>query len=177
MRTGDTLSGLSKITATGNLKFKQGKKKEQFNYRDVERLIRGSGDSKDVYVYRVLAGQQPELFKVVREYKDKIYLYAQDVQANSNAMGGTMGGGLNVSVGTSMSYTIMHYYVNKNGNHIVKELGHDHPIFGNGSFKKNLKEFFNDCPELIKMVDNNDFKRVDTPEMVDIYVEECAGKQ
>ncbi|WP_142786368.1 hypothetical protein [Changchengzhania lutea] len=68
------------------------------------------------------------------------------------------------------------YYVNKGSGHEVIKIGNDHPVFGKRHFKKNVNEFFKDCPEIIRKVKENEFRRREMVSIVDFYNENCASK-
>lgn len=46
--------------------------------------------------------------------------------------------------------------------------------YGNYKTKKRLKDFFGDCPELIKKIENNEINELDTVRIVDFYENKCG---
>ena len=180
LRNGEILVGKAKVTDDEKVKFKKGSKKEKYNYRTLESFdIYGEEDTLR-FTYKIIAGKEPRLMKVVKEYPGRINLYVINHANNTFRPGGTptnpampIGGGLSVSSGVSVNTS--EYYLNKGTGFEVVEIGNDHPVFGKRRFKKALIEFFQDCPKLIKKVEDNDFRRNEMEALVDFYIKNCQS--
>lgn len=55
-------------------------------------------------------------------------------------------------------YARTEFYVKTEGDENLTKL-YSQGVFGNGTGKKNLKKYFQDCPKLIELIKNNAFKK------------------
>ena len=140
---------------------KSEQEKNEYNYRDVKEIeITKDGVIKK-YKYKIIAGKEPKLMRVVKEHEGKINLYAIDYYKN-------WGGIINY---------YSHYYINKGKGHAVEKLGSSEIIFGKKKFEKGIKKIFKSCPNLIKKVKNKEFKRTkeeDIEKIIDYYYKNCS---
>lgn len=162
LRSGEILNGEVKILL-GNktIRFKDSaKKSKELNYREVEQVTIKKDDKTLVYKYKILAGKEPLLMQVIKEYKGIINLYAIE-QTRDYGM-----------IATNFAI----YYVNKGSGVEVIKLGSSDMIFGKKKFKKTAKKFFNNCPELLKKIESNEFKRSnDVEQIIEYYKQNCGG--
>ena len=179
-RNGDTIMGIGKITFERDVKFKHGKNKETLSYRTLDRITLFKEDEEATYTYKILAGKEPRLLQVVREYPGSINLYAIE---NEIELGGANNpaasmpvGAISVSVGLSHTMLVTEYYANKGTGIEVFKLGDDHPVFGKKKYMKAVKRFFKDCPEVLKSIEEKGFRRTHTPDMIDLYHLNCGEK-
>jgi hypothetical protein len=132
--------------------------KNEYNYRNIKEVeITKDGVIKR-YNYKIISGKKPMLMRVIKEYEGKINLYAIDYYKD-------WGGIINY---------YCHYYVNMGKGHTVEKLGSSEIIFGSKKFKKQIKKIFKKCPNLIKKVENKEFKRTkNIEEIIEYYYENC----
>ena len=173
LRNGEVLEGEAKITYDELVKFRKGKKKETYNYRNLESFTIGDDRERLSYIYKIIAGKEPRLMRIIKEYDGVINLYAIEYH-HSSPPGNMPSSPSGVGVTTSVSLDVSEYYASKNNGHEVVKLGNNHPVFGKGRFKKNVAEFFEDCPDLIEQVENNELKRMDMIELIEFYKNECG---
>lgn len=173
LRNGEVLEGEAKITYDERVRFRKGKKKETYYYRNLKSFTIGDDRERLSYVYKIIAGKEPRLMRVIQEYEGIINLYAIEYHhaANKENMLSSPSG---FGVTSSVSLDVSEYYASKDDGHEVVKLGNDHPVFGKGRFKKNIADFFEDCPKLIEQVENNDLKRTDMIELIQFYKNECG---
>ncbi len=192
LRNGKEIDGEAKITNDQEVKFKKGNEKEIYDYRNLEsfKLIR-NGEMVS-YTYKIITGKKPRLLKIVREYPGRINLFVFEYNHNNNSgafntvqtsQKMTPAGEINIvnNSGSAMNSgvslgVVNEYYVNKGSGHEVIKIGNDHPVFGKRHFKKTINEFFKDCPEIIRKVNENEFRRAEMVSIVDFYNENCASK-
>ncbi len=78
------------------------------------------------------------------------------------------GGGYNASTGVAMgsySYTVERYILQKGDGELKRLKG--------WTFKKDMAEFFSDCPDLVERVESKDFRKGDLESMVRCYNTNC----
>lgn len=174
LRNGEVLEGEAKITNEDTVKFRDGKDKTTFDYKNLERVTIDA-DSIETYVYKIIGGKGPRLMKVILEDEGKINLYAIEFKNANNSM--PLNGGLSPGGSTSsISFNVTEYYVNvKDNEHEVIKMGNNHPVFGKRHYKKTVNDFFKDCPELISQVEEGEMKRNRMIEIIKFYNENCGG--
>ncbi|WP_037315594.1 hypothetical protein [Salegentibacter sp. Hel_I_6] len=180
LRNGDILIGEARITDDEKVNFRKskGNKKQKHNYRTLESFrIYGEKDTLR-FTYKIIAGKEPRLMRVLREYPGRINLYAIEYFNNTFRPGGTptnpavpLGEGVSLSTGVAVNAS--EYYLNKGNGFEVVKIGNDHPVFGKRRFKNALIEFFEDCPKLIEKVEENEFSRREMEAIVDFYITNC----
>lgn len=189
LRNGKEITGEAKITNDEKIKFKKGKEKEIYDYRSLDRCKINSNGDQVSYIYKIIAGKEPRLLKIVREYPGGLNLFVIEYKTNSTSFNHpqtstiTTLDGKTAEISTSVPSLnikgpinqINEYYVNKGSGHEVIKIGSDHPIFGKSHFKKTVNEFFKDCPEIIRKVNENEFRRSEMDSIVDFYNENCAS--
>lgn len=175
LRNGDVLEGEAKITTEETVKFRDGKDKTTFDYKNLERVTIDD-NGKESYVYKIIAGKGPRLMKVILEDEGKINLYAIEFKNSNNNVPINNGGLSPMGVSSGVSLDVTEYYVNVlDSGHEVIKLGNNHPVFGKRHFKKTVNEFFKDCPELITRVESGDLKRHSMIQIIEFYNENCGG--
>lgn len=85
------------------------------------------------------------------------YFYSQSSPGMVNPATGIMGGGY--------SYNMDRYVLQKGDGELKKIKG--------ASFKKDMSEYFSDCPSLAQKIENKEFRKDDLESMVNIYNAEC----
>ena len=163
-RNGEIKTGeVKRLLGDKTIRFKdsEGKKKE-YNYIEIKELkIKNNGKS-EIYKYRIVPGRTPLLMKVIKEYKGVINLYAIE---HSKTYGSI--------ISITDNYRI--YYLNKDDGINVIKLGSSEHIFGKRGFNKTSKKVFKDCPKIIEMIENKEFKRTkDVENIIDYYYENCG---
>ena len=155
LRNGKEITGEAKITNGEKVKFKNGKEKAVYDYRSLDRFEINSNGQQVSYIYKIIAGKEPRLLKIVREYPGRINLFVIEYKPNSTSFNHsqtstiTTPDGETAVVNTSIPLMntkgpinkINEYYVNKGSGHEVIKIGNDHPIFGKSHFKKMVHEF------------------------------------
>ena len=103
-------------------------KKEELNYRKVKKVTINKNTDTLAYKYMIIAGREPLLMQVIKEYKGKINLYAIEYQKTY---------GMTISITDNFA----HYYVNKGFGIEVMKLGSSEHLFGKKKFNKTVFEY------------------------------------
>lgn len=94
----------------------------------------------------------------------KLKLLGYHYKQSGPAMGSGISGGVSVSV--SMTYNVEKYILQK-GN---EELKRPKAL----TFRKDMKEYFSDCPELSTKIDDKIYKKKDLESIVGFYNSNCG---
>lgn len=179
-KDGTELYGLARITSSGKkIKFKKNNEAKSVTYssKEIESialLVKKNGNSTNKanlqnahYFYKNIEGKRTELLLELI-VKGKVNLF-RDLKI--------VGGGINTMgpQGPMMmrSYTISSYYASREDSRTVIHLGDKGDLFGK-NFKKAASEYFKDCPELVKKIQNNVFKKNDIVDVVKFYNKKCS---
>ena len=167
------ITGLAKIISSGaRIKFRKDKQSKYKVYTpdNVESIEIYEKESFSTTVYshyyfrKTKKNTLPRLLKLMEDGKANLYLdyneYNKVFVIGSN--------GISPAVNSSIS----HYYVSRAGDEFVTRLGGQGSLFKK-NFKKGASEYFKDCPELVKKIENKEFKRRDIEEVVNFYNREC----
>ncbi|TRO64525.1 hypothetical protein [Christiangramia sabulilitoris] len=183
LRNGEILTGEAKIQSDGKVKFKDEDRKQAFNYRNLKNLQVYHEKDTINFTYKIIAGKEPRLLRIIKEYDQRINLYAiyirnnqyyhigESTPVNPNMMMVNSNGVMTFGGG---SLNANEYYVNKGSGHEVIKLGYDIPI-KKGKFRRVVNEFFQDCPEIIEQLEDSDYKYRDIPDLVEYYKDNCAS--
>ncbi len=189
LRNGAVINGKAKITIDNKVKLKKGNEKLIYDYRSLDRFNIEINGEKVSYVYKIVAGKEPKLLKIIREYPGRVNLYVIENEPNSASYNHPQTATIKTSDGNTavintsvpsvntkvLINQINEYYANKGDGHEVTKIGNDHPIFGKKKFKESANEFFKDCPEIIRRINKNEFRRSEMDSIVDFYNENCAS--
>lgn len=160
-KNGDTLKGIAKITFDDRIKFKRGKKsaKEIFDYRDVKNLSLYDFPEKRFknYTYKIIGGEKPIILEILGSF-GSIDLFVIE----------------NITSQGKFSTTIRNYYVNKGGDQVVF-IGYEKPdLFSKMQYSKENSQFFKDCPEVYKLLQNKKTGKTHTvQDLLEIYQLSC----
>jgi hypothetical protein len=105
-----------------------------------------------------------EYVLVEEEIVGPVSLYISTSSFNSNPMGPGMG---------MTQHTIVVHYVKRGHNDEVVLLSSDH--FADQSLKTVGPKFFKDCPELVKKIEDRDYKKRHIYDIVRFYNDNCGG--
>lgn len=176
LRNGDTIHGLAKITDFGKIKFRYNKKSTKKKY-DGKTLKKFEIYEKDTYqlvtyCYKLVQNKRffsnSVLMKLVTEGKINLYTMTSTVTAPIGfGSAGGMGFGMNI-----ISNSFDHYYVCRGNSDFVIELATVGSFFGK-NFIKAASEYFSDCPDLVKKIENKVYKKRDIEEIIRFYNAKC----
>jgi hypothetical protein len=165
-RNGDTLKVISHLNS-GNSKIKyrenEDSKKITVNYKKITKAVQHYSNFNKTFVYKIKDGHQTPII-LEQILTGKIHLFKMGFTRNSN-----FGGGM------SMSSDHTEYYVSIDGSDIVTTFNASGLFIENG-FRKKSRTIFNDCPEIIKNINNKTWKMKDIPQIVLFYNNECFKK-
>jgi len=170
-KNGDTIAGLGKIKGN-SVKYRKNRKEKssKLHFSKLERVKIYYTDEITSYVYLKVKNQDtPKVFEEVTV--GNISLYRTVSQSYNPGFGGGFGamGGTGFSGG--YSYTIKNFYVKRREQDFVIHLGSNQLFTKN--FKKAASEYFKDCPKLVKLIQNREFKKRDLIEIVEFYNQQC----
>lgn len=177
LKNGDTIQGLAKMTAFGKIIFRYDNQSAKENY-DAETVRKLDIQEKftdipNTYIYKLIENKdhlsKPVLMSLITE--GKINLYKMTTTGTTAPMG-FGGGGLSGMGGMQMSYSMDNYYVSKDDRDIVTKLTTIGTFFGQ-NFQKAASEYFFDCAELVKKIENKVYKKKDIEEIVKFYNTKC----
>ncbi|MBJ2174549.1 hypothetical protein JBL43_09890 [Aureibaculum sp. A20] len=173
-KDGTELKGLAKVTSKKKIKFrtKKGAKKQLYNYLELDgvKITFNNWDRLVISTYYYKKTEQFKYSLLKEIIKGKLSIYHKSgIQSGEDW--------------SDMSTSENGYYVWKEGDEIavlIENFEQTDNIFS----KKNKKaaiRYFNDCPELVKKIENNEFKgtvnplsqRIDLKRVVNFYNENC----
>lgn len=179
-KDGTQKDGLIKIVGN-TVKYRISKEDEKIKYDHTElyRVFFKDPERTD-FLYEFVSLKlynNPQLLKV--EIDNNLSLYCNNVSSYSGPAGGfsggavgmSMGGGMGMSVGGANSTTV--YYIKKKDELVATTLV-VYGSFPTKSFKKTVRSYFTDCPELIEKVNKKEFRKKHFMEIVDFYNENCS---
>lgn len=172
LKEGDKKQGLIK-PKDENLLFKKGRYDndvESYHYTEVDYVKKPNfnGEIAKFKYLKVVGGNFRLLEEVII---GSVSLYKDTSTYNMNAMGanaGMPGAGFTMGV----PQTITGYYVRRENDRHAVSISSDH-LFNN-SLKQKGPWFFKDCPELVKKIENKDFRKKEIKKVVRFYNDHCA---
>ncbi len=174
---GTTLAGLGRLKDDGTVKFKQTEdsKSEIISKDNISKVELNEQGSIKVYKFKKLSGGFQEWLKEVVSGEVSLYtsdisgMYGPFMSTGFSTMGG-VGGGIAFGGGGTVTY----FYVCHPSDAEVFRI----TSFGNISknFKNTASEYFKDCPELVKKIEDKTFKKDDIEEVVRFYNTHCGVK-
>ena len=130
------------------------------DYKKVEKAVQHYDDFDRTFVFKIKNGYTiPILLEL--SYVGKAYLYKMDFSRSSSFAGGM-----------TMTSDLSEYYVCKNDADVVTTFNASGIFIENG-FRKKSREFFKDCPELVKKINDKTWQMKDIPEIVRYYDTDC----
>ena len=171
-KDGTVLEGLGKLTMDEKIKFRKAKKEKKVWYSLSDNLEKAMILEQGVwvtYVYKKVKDRT--MGKVLREVLvGKVSLYSRISSGTMMApIGGAGGGGAPMMM---HSYSIENSYVRREGESQVTHLGSNQPFTKN--FKKAASKYFEDCPVLVKKIQNKEYKKRHLKEIVSFYNRRCT---
>ncbi|MBJ2174550.1 hypothetical protein JBL43_09895 [Aureibaculum sp. A20] len=165
---GTEKTGLAKITYKNEIKFREenGGKKEIYNsdgIKCIEIFNIYEKPRKKTYCYKKINENNPILLRQV--INGKLSLYVLDTTTHGSMAGPN--GSVFMTGNSSSSY-----YVCKGDDEIVTHLGDRGNLFSK-NFIKAASEYFKDCPELVKKIEDKAYKKRDIEEVVNFYNKDC----
>ena len=146
---------------------------ESFHYTEIDYVKKPNFDDEPAkFKYLKVVGGN---FKLIEEviigpvslYKNTSTYYVNHLGATAGMPGAHMGG-----FGVPMPQTSTGYYIRRKNDRHVMYMSSNY-IFTN-TLKKKGPWFFRDCPELVKKIENKDFKKDQVEEVVHFYNDHCA---
>ncbi|WP_300566057.1 hypothetical protein [Flavobacterium sp.] len=172
---GTTLAGLGRLKDDGTVKFKatEDSKNEIISKGNIEKVELNEEGTIEVYKYKRLSSDFQKWLKEIVNGEVSLYtsdvsgMYGPSIGTGFSTMGG-VGGGIAFGTGGNVTY----YYVCHKLDTAVFRI----TSFGNISknFKNTASEYFKDCPELVKKIEDKTFKKDDIEEVVRFYNTHCA---
>jgi len=170
-RDGTVLEGFAKISQRAfsvKIKFRKkiGAKKIFYTSKELEYFKIKKRENNKIsirtYWYKKISGDSYTLLE--QKEKGKVNLFVL-FQVNHSSMPGPNG-----PIMTSSS--ISSYYVAKENEESLTHLGSKGSLFGK-NFKKAASEYFRDCPELVKKIQDKEYRKKHIEKVVKYYNENC----
>jgi len=162
-------TGLGKLTENNTVKFKISKKEKAVKYKfsDLKQATIGA----NTYMYVNIENKKnPKVLE--RVLAGKVYLYRKITQGYMPTLGGAgQGGTAGVGFGGGHYYNIKDFYVRKMNETHATHLGSNQLFTKN--FKKAASDYFEDCPELVKKIQDRTLKKKDLRDIVLFYNNHC----
>lgn len=173
-KDGTQITGLGKLKGANKVKFRKTRKDKakKYDFKNLEKVKIYEADDIITYVYLKIKGKNK--YKVLEQVVvGEVMLYKIVAQGQHAGVGmggfGGAGGGMGFGMGTS--FTIKNYYVKRKNDQEVTHLGST-SLFSK-SFKKAAGNYFKDCLNLVKKIQNKEYKKRDIREVVEYYNTEC----
>lgn len=169
-KDGKQRKGLAKLIGGDQIKFKKakGQKAEKFHFSELQKAVIYDSEEPSTYVYI----ETPKgRFNVVKELEIgavNLYVLEEKGYAPPMQMGGA-NGHMNVTGGNF--YDLQNLYVKSGENGELTHLGSNQLFSKN--FKKAASDYFSNCPELVKKIQNRDFKKKHVKDIVHYYNTKC----
>jgi hypothetical protein len=168
-KDGTTKTGLGKIVGN-NIKFRNNKNHKAVKY-DFSILksakIYYQTDITTYVSVRVKERDKPIVLEQVAT--GKVNLYQKSTQGYNPGFANNGFGGAGFTGG--YTYSINNFYVKKKGKAAAFHLGSNQLFTKN--FKQAASDFFKDCPELVKKIQNRELKKKHLREIVEYYNNQC----
>lgn len=164
------VSGFSSIISVkfGNdtLKYKKYNSKEIIGIDILEK------DYTRKFRYKLVDGDKfPQILELISIDNLSLYLRLYDEGSFVQAI---FNGAVSQDVDFWLSLTRVNYYLGNGESYIVKNL-YNRGLPFSKSFKKSIEDYFNDCPELITKLENDEFSKNNVFEVVDFYNRICLN--
>jgi hypothetical protein len=157
-RNGDSLKVISSINS-GNkrITYKETKdaKRITVDYKKIIKAVQHYDSFDRTFVFKIKDGYQNPVI-LERFYSGRVYLYKMDFNRQVN----------------NGYFDVIEYYVCKDDTDVVTTFNASGIFIENG-FRKKSREFFKDCPELVKKINDKTWKMKDIPEIVRFYNTDC----
>lgn len=172
LNDGSTLTGIVKITNSGHVKYwvnKESKKQVLRKERIDIVVLTGKDGELYEYAFRRIYSSVNAPIKVMEVVtKGKITLYKIVTQSTTQ----TVGAGPNGQMMMGPTFTISNYFVGKEGTKEVERITSRGALFEK-NFRKAAMKYFEDCPKLVKLIEDRTYKKRDLEEIVKFYNEKC----
>jgi len=168
-KNGDAIIGLGEPAQKNLIRFRKEKKakKEFFTFEEVDTLKVYYDFNPTIFVYQRIKGRvYPNVLELADVGKNVIF-YRDNTQgymtfSNVGAMNG---------MGRGRTVNLTHSFVRKTNDDMATHLGSNDWISKN--FKKAASNFFSDCPQLVKKIENKELKKKNLMEIIDFYNNSC----
>ena len=174
-KNGQVSKGFAEIKGRHYVKFRQSKeiKPEKIHFSELEKVAIEFEEGTTTYVYLPKKGKKKsKIYK--RLYQGDVSLYMWNTGGSNvgynAAAPGTMGG--NRVVGSSF-YWETYFIKRKQDDGLTLFFGTSGYVRG---YRRAVRKFFNDCPELLEKVKNKEFKRKHVIETIEFYNQNCVKK-
>ncbi|AOW20229.1 hypothetical protein [Urechidicola croceus] len=178
-KDGTTKTGLAKFTTfEEKIKFRKNRnsKKVVYDSNKIDKIIIRENDKNIEYRYKFVEGRERAiLLEPLVEGEITLYRDLKEGYSPGVSVGGYGGGGM--GMGMTMGggyYSISNYFVARGNEKKLQNMGST-ALFGK-NFKKAAKEYFKDCPSLVKKINDKEFKKRDIVDVVEYYNNNCASK-
>lgn len=166
-RDGTEVIGLAKITIDNKIKFKKSKKEDavKYDFRKVDKVfikLKRDNYFKE-YQYKIELGKNyPKLYEVIIQNNLSLF------RLTSNSSSSTLS--------YSTAFDSFSYYIGKIDEDLVRFICYGGYGLATKSYKKRMRKHFSNCKELMKKVENKDFKRGDIEKIIHYYNGNCTIK-
>ncbi|WP_190808398.1 hypothetical protein [Flagellimonas sp. S3867] len=169
-KNGEVLTGLAKFKGEEKIIFRKTKKSEKqvFELDLVDTLKVHQKERSITYTQvRIKDSEKPKVLEMVSTGEKATLFRKISVGYNPGvpAPGGYGTGAI------PTHYSISSSYVRKAGEDEAVYLGNNQLFSKN--FKKGATELFQDCPSLIKKIENKEYKKKDIKDIIEFYNNEC----
>lgn len=173
-KDGSLLEGIAEPVNKNFIKFRKEPKakKEYFTFEEVDTLKVYYDFIPTIYVMvKLKNGFAPKVMELARAGKNVVY-YRSISQGNAASLGFlSNGGGAGAMMSGSGFSGAKHFYVRKTNEEGAIRLASSSWFSKN--FKNTASNFFSDCPELVKKIQNREFKKRDINEIIEFYNTKC----
>jgi ribosomal protein S17 len=170
-KDGNSKQGFLKFSGAENVKLKPKKyeKAIKYHFSELDYAKFYYGDKVAIYKFVPVSGKKSHL--VLEEIVEgKVSLYTLVSKGYSIGMGPMNAGGAPIFNGGNY-YEINNLYVLKEGEKEAVHLGSN--LLFSKNFKKAASSYFNDCPKLVKKIENKEFHKENIQAVVEFYNREC----
>ena len=168
-KDGRTLIGLGEPAQKNLIRFRKEKKakKEFFTFEEVDTLKVYYDFDPTIFVYQRIKGRiYPDVLELANVGKNVIF-YRDNTQGYMTFSNG----GATNGMGTWRTVNLTHSFVRKPNDDEATHLGSNDWMSKN--FKKAASNFFSDCPQLVKKIENRELKKKNLMAIIDFYNNSC----
>jgi len=168
MRSGEILEGVARLNLNNEIVFKKDIDDDKifYNYKTAKSVKLTIEGKQEEYAYKIVDGvAHPHAIKLLEVFtKGNVILYFKKKSSNTTHTGVT-------PTGMGMMYTNFDYYLGVPGQDLVTDLRNGNTY--SKRFKTIAKEYFSDCPDLLKKIKDKYFKRYEIRAVVKYYNNNC----
>ncbi|MFA9189237.1 hypothetical protein AAGV33_11285 [Flavobacterium sp. FBOR7N2.3] len=174
LKDGTQINGIGEISGFSSIitvKFKNDTLKyKTYNSKEILGIDIFEKDYKRKFMYRNIEGEKfPRILELISVGDLSLYLRLYDEGSFIKAV---FNGAVSQDADFWLSIPRISYFIGKGESNNVKNF-YTRGLPFSKSFKNSVKDYFNDCPELIAKLENDGFSKNNVFEVVDFYNRNC----